>query len=148
MPTYRSHFPDFIGMVTKSGDKFNFTGGLLETEDPAVIEILDERVKRQKDVTKISDEEAASIKAANDKKRGVVNIEEKINENREGETTISPQALMERIRMTQAAKDTANVASQQLEVAQQIIKPQSGIVSSATLEAAAPSNATKPATKA
>lgn len=147
MPTYRSHFPDFIGMVTKQGDKFNFTGGLLETEDPTIIEILDERVNRQKDVTKISVEEAASIKAANDKKRGVVNIEEKINENREGETTISPQALMERIRMTQAAQTSEKVASQQLEVAQQIIKPQSGIVSSATLEAAAPSNA-KPATKA
>lgn len=143
MPTYRATFPDFIGMVTKKGDKFNFTGGLLETTDPDVIETLEERVTRFKDVKKISEEEAAKISQANQKAAQAGNLEEKLSANPDGETTITPQALMERIRLQQAAQDSATVASQQLQVAQTI---SSGIVSSATLEAAKPGNTPPAAT--
>lgn len=139
MPTYRSQFPDHIGMVTKLGDKFNFTGGLLETEDPAIIEILKERITRNKDVTEISEKEAESIKKAAIKSQS---LEDAINENPNGETTISPQELMNRIRMTQAAQENEKIASAQLEVAKGI-NPQAGVVtSSKVLESAAPSNGT------
>lgn len=139
MPTYRALFPDHIGMVTKKGDKFNFAGGLLTTDDPDIIEILDERITRNKDVTRISQEEADKISDGNRKTAEKASLEERINANPEGETTISPSELLKRIQMTQAAAQAEKAASQELSVAGQL-RPQTGIVSSATLEAHAPSN--------
>lgn len=140
MPMYRSDFPDTIGIVTPKGLKFNFRGQLLDTENPDIIAVLKERIEYFKDVKEIDADEANALRAEWESSQAKVSVEDQMSANPEGQTTISPQELMRRVQLANAAESAARTQSAQLATPAGTLNPQAGVVSSATLEAAAPSD--------